>query len=67
MRVQELLRHLEADGWVELRRTSAVRQLSHALRPGIVTIAGDPQVDIPDATLRSVFVPVSRVTRERLS
>ena len=60
MRVQELVRHLEDDGWLEMRRLADARLLSHALRPGIITIVGDDRAELPAGTLRSVFTPASR-------
>jgi predicted RNA binding protein YcfA (HicA-like mRNA interferase family) len=67
VRVQELVRHLEDDGWLEVRRSAGVRQLCHLLRPGVVTIAGDESTEVPAGTLRSVFLPAPHANRENPS
>ena len=65
VRVEELIRHLEDDGWLEIRRTAEGRQLTHARRPGLLTLMGDIKLDIPTGTLRSVLVPTSHPDRDR--
>ena len=67
MRVDELIRHLEDDGWVAVRQSAAFTQLRHALRAGLVTIAGDVKTEVPAGTLRSIFQPVAPAGRERSS
>jgi predicted RNA binding protein YcfA (HicA-like mRNA interferase family) len=64
MRVRELIRHLEDDGWLVVRQSMEVRQLCHLLRTGVVTVVGDPSTELPAGTLRSVFVPASHEGRE---
>jgi predicted RNA binding protein YcfA (HicA-like mRNA interferase family) len=64
MRVRELLRHLEDDGWQAVRQSAELRQLCHFQRPGIVTIVGDETSELPAGTLRSVFAPASHAGRE---
>jgi predicted RNA binding protein YcfA (HicA-like mRNA interferase family) len=68
VRVDELVRHLQDDGWVDVRQSAGFIQLRHGLRPGVLTIAGDPRAEVPAGTLRSVFQPVSPTSRrERAS
>jgi predicted RNA binding protein YcfA (HicA-like mRNA interferase family) len=55
MKVCDVLKLLEADGWRVLRTTGSHRQLKHPTKPGTVTIAGKPNVDIPPGTLNSIF------------
>lgn len=55
MKVSELLRLLEKDGWFLARQRGSHRQLHHAAKPGTVTVAGKPSVDVPPGTLASVF------------
>lgn len=64
MRVRELVRHLEDDGWLAVRQSAELRQLCHLLRPGVVTIVGDESTELPAGTLRSVFVPAQNAGRE---
>jgi len=55
MKVSELLRLLEKDGWVVVRQRGSHRQLHHAMKPGTVTVAGKPSVDVPPGTLNSAL------------
>jgi predicted RNA binding protein YcfA (HicA-like mRNA interferase family) len=54
MKVREVLRVLHQDGWQVVRTTGSHRQLRHPVKPGTVTIAGRPGVDIPIGTLKSI-------------
>lgn len=67
MRVHELLRHLEDDGWVDLRQPGDITQLGHPQRPGVMTVAGDTRLEVPPGTLRSAFPPAARARQERAS
>ena len=55
MKVSELLRLLGKDGWVMVRQRGSHRQLHHPTKPGTVTVAGKPSVDVPPGTLNSVL------------
>jgi predicted RNA binding protein YcfA (HicA-like mRNA interferase family) len=55
MKVSELLRMLGKDGWVMVRQRGSHRQLHHPTKPGTVTVAGKPSVDVPPGTLNSVL------------
>ena len=55
MKVSELLRLLGKDGWVMVRQRGSHRQLHHPTKPGAVTVAGKPSVDVPPGTLNSVL------------
>lgn len=54
-KVQELIARLEADGWYQVRQKGSHRQFHHASRPGTVTVAGKPSVEIPPGTLNSIL------------
>ena len=54
-KVQELIARLEADGWYQVRQKGSHRQYHHASRPGTVTVAGKPSVEIPPGTLNSIL------------
>jgi predicted RNA binding protein YcfA (HicA-like mRNA interferase family) len=61
------MRHLEDDGWVEVRQSAGLIQMRHGQRrPGLVTIAGDLKAEVPAGTLRSIFQPATP-GRERAS
>lgn len=55
VKVHELIARLEADGWFLVRQKGSHRQYRHATRPGTVTVAGKPSVDIPPGTLNSIL------------
>jgi predicted RNA binding protein YcfA (HicA-like mRNA interferase family) len=55
MKVGEVINLLESDGWVQVRMRSSHRQLKHPSKPGLVTVAGKPSVDIPPGTLNNIL------------
>lgn len=55
VKVQELLRRLAADGWVQVRQTGSHRQFHHPTKPGTVTVAGKVSLDIPPGTLNNIL------------
>ena len=55
MKVQELLKLLEGDGWFLVRTKGSHRQFHHPKKGGTVTVAGKPSVDVPPGTLNSVL------------
>ncbi len=55
MKISELLRLLDKDGWFLVRQRGSHRQLHHPKKGGTVTVAGKPSVDVPPGTLNSVL------------
>ncbi len=55
MKIVEVLEILQADGWRLVRQKGSHRQLQHPNKPGTVTVAGKPSVDIPAGTLNSML------------
>ena len=55
MKVRDLIKLLEQDGWYLARTKGSHRQFRHPSKPGTVTVAGKPGVDIPPGTLRSAL------------
>ena len=55
MKVKEVLRVLEKDGWYVSRTKGSHRQLKHAAKSGTVTVSGKESVDIPPGTLNSIL------------
>ena len=55
MTVREAIRLVEKDGWVQVRQEGSHRQFHHPTKPGSVTIAGKPSLELDKKTERSVL------------
>jgi predicted RNA binding protein YcfA (HicA-like mRNA interferase family) len=55
MKVKELIKLVEKDGWFPVRIRGSHRQFHHPTKSGTVTIAGKESIDIPNGTLNSVL------------
>ena len=55
MKVAEVLRMLQDDGWRLHATRGSHRQFKHPNKPGTVTIAGKESVDMPPGTLNSIL------------
>ena len=55
MKVAEVLRLLQADGWYLVATRGSHRQFKHAAKPGRVTVAGKPSDDLAPGTLNSIL------------
>jgi predicted RNA binding protein YcfA (HicA-like mRNA interferase family) len=50
-----LIARLLADGWFQVRQKGSHRKFHHASKPGTVTVAGKPSVEVPPGTLASIL------------
>ena len=57
MKVSEIIHLIESDGWQLVATRGSHRQYKHPTKPGKVTIAGKPSVDVPPGTLNSILKP----------
>ncbi len=55
MKVKEVIKLIEKDGWFFVRQKGSHRQFNHLLKKGTVTIAGKPSDDIPKGTEKSIL------------
>ena len=55
MKVRDLLKLLQDDGWQVVRIKGSHRQLRHSRKRGTVTVAGKLGVEMPVGTLKSVL------------
>ncbi len=55
MKVRDVIRLIEADGWYLVATRGSHRQYKHSTKPGRVTIAGKMSDDLPPGTLNSVL------------
>ena len=54
MKVREVIRMLERDGWVLVTTVGSHRQFKHSSKTGRVTVSGGLGDDMPKGTLASV-------------
>jgi len=55
MKVKELIKLIENDGWILARTKGSHRHFHHPIKSGTVTVAGKESVDVPIGTLNSVM------------
>jgi predicted RNA binding protein YcfA (HicA-like mRNA interferase family) len=55
MKVREVIRYIEEDGWVLVHTRGSHRQFKHPTKRGKVTVAGAPSDDLHPKTLRSIL------------
>ncbi|MGH9760701.1 MAG: type II toxin-antitoxin system HicA family toxin [Blastocatellia bacterium] len=55
MKVRDVIKRLEENGWQLVRIKGAHRQFKHAAKPGVVTVSGKPGVDVPAGTLKNIW------------
>jgi predicted RNA binding protein YcfA (HicA-like mRNA interferase family) len=55
VKVRDLIRLLEEDGWYLARTKGSHRQFKHQTKRGTVTVAGKPNIDVPPGTPNSIL------------
>lgn len=55
MKVRDIIKLIEADGWYIVVTKGSHRQYKHAKKPGRVTIAGHPSDEMALGTMNSVL------------
>jgi predicted RNA binding protein YcfA (HicA-like mRNA interferase family) len=55
VKVRDVIKLIQDDGWFLVRTRGSHRHFKHSAKPGIVTVAGHPSVDLPRGTLNSVL------------
>lgn len=55
MKVRDVLKRLEEDGWYVVRQRGSHRVLKHPTKRGIVVVAGQPHKELAPGTLRSIW------------
>ncbi len=64
MKVGELIRLLEEDGWRLVRTKGSHRQFKNPSKSGTVTVAGKPSLHVPPGTLSSILKQAGLKKRE---
>ena len=55
MKVSEVLRMLQDDGWFLVTTRGSHRQFKHSAKPGRVTVPGKPSDDLAAGTFNSIL------------
>lgn len=55
VKVSEVIKKVEADGWVLIRASGSHRHFKHPTKRGIVTISGNTYDEMPKGTLGNVL------------
>lgn len=55
MKVRDIIKMLEVDGWYRVKAKGGHRQYKHPSKPGRVTISGKASEDLAPGTLNSIF------------
>ena len=55
MKIRDVIKLIEADGWYVVATRGSHRQYKHPTKPGRVTIAGHPGDELAPGTLNSVM------------
>jgi len=55
MKIRDIIKKIEADGWYQIVMRGSHRQYKHPTKLGRVTIAGHPSHDLAPGTLSSVL------------
>jgi predicted RNA binding protein YcfA (HicA-like mRNA interferase family) len=55
MKVREVIRRLQDDGWIQVACKGSHRQFKHPTKRGKVTVAGKPSEDLDTGTYTSIL------------
>ncbi|MDE0466219.1 MAG: type II toxin-antitoxin system HicA family toxin [Candidatus Poribacteria bacterium] len=55
MKVRQLIKLIQDDGWYLVRTRGSHRQFKHPTKPGTVTVSGNTGLDVPKGRLNSVL------------
>jgi predicted RNA binding protein YcfA (HicA-like mRNA interferase family) len=55
MKVRDVIRRLERAGWHQVAQRSSHRQFRHPVKPGRVTVAGNPGQELAPGTPGSIL------------
>ena len=55
MKIREIIKIIKKDGWFVVTQKGSHKQFKHLIKPGRVTIAGNPGDDTATGTLNSIL------------
>jgi len=59
VKVRAIIKHLQKNGWKQVRMKGSHRQFHHPNKPGAVTVAGKLNLDVPVGTLKNILKQAS--------
>ena len=65
MKVREIVRELEEDGWLKTRQVGSHRQFRHPTKAGTVTVPGRMGDELAKGTLGSIVRQAGLARRQR--
>ena len=65
MKVRDLIRELEEDGWVQTRQAGSHRQFRHSSKSGTVTVPGNLGDELAKGTVGSIVRQAGLTRRQR--
>jgi predicted RNA binding protein YcfA (HicA-like mRNA interferase family) len=65
VKVRYVLKKLRDDGWQLVRQRGSHRQFRHPTKPGTVTVAGRPSLDLNPKTEKSILRQAHLLEEER--
>lgn len=55
MKTGDVIKLLQSHGWYLARMRGSHRQFKHPVKPGTVTVAGKPSLELPAGTVSSIL------------
>ena len=55
MKVREVIRLLEKNGWVKIRSKGSHRQFKHPNQPLVITLPGNERTELAPGTLKGIL------------
>jgi predicted RNA binding protein YcfA (HicA-like mRNA interferase family) len=55
MKIRDVLKRLQEDGWYMARQRGSPRVLKHPVKKGIVVVAGHPSKELAPGTRKSIW------------
>jgi predicted RNA binding protein YcfA (HicA-like mRNA interferase family) len=56
LKVRDVIKRIEGDGWYLDRMRGSHRQYKHPTKPGLVTVPGHPSDEVAPGTLNNIWV-----------
>lgn len=54
MKIRDIIKRIEADGWIQISQKGSHRQFKHSVKKGRVTIPGKPGDDLTPGLEKSI-------------